>query len=99
MGTRARRPYVPRTMGWATVDTVRCKRCAVFTPTDDILYATSGDAYCSPCGAPPVSIRPPPPSPIAVSATRLKRNPIALATAAVFAVVASSFIAACASQL
>ena len=86
-------------MPWKSVDTVRCNRCAVFTPTDDILYTTSGDTYCNTCGAPPVSIRPPAPSPIAVSAARLKRNPFAVATAAVFAVIASSFIAACASQL
>jgi hypothetical protein len=86
-------------MSWASVDTVRCERCAVFTPTDDILFSTSGTAYCTTCGAPPISIRPPAPSPIAVSADRLKRSPVALAAAAVFAVVASCFVAACASQL
>jgi hypothetical protein len=86
-------------MPWKSVDTVRCERCAVFTPTDDILYTTSGTAYCSECGAPPVSIRPPAPSPIAVSTARLKRNPVAVATAVVAAVVASFFVAACASQL
>lgn len=98
MGKGRGRSYDARTMGWKMVDTVRCSRCAVFTPTDDLLYTTSGDAYCSTCGAPPVSIRPAV-SPIAVSAARLKRSPVALAAAAVFAVVASSFIAACASQL
>ena len=89
-------------MTWKSVDTVRCDRCAVFTPTVDILYTTSGDVYCTTCGAPPVSIRPPAPSPIAVSAARLahlKRNPVFVATAAVAAVVASFFMAACASQL
>jgi hypothetical protein len=89
-------------MTWKSVDTVRCNRCAVFTPTDDILYTTSGDTYCTTCGAPPVSIRPPAPSPIAVSAARLnhlKRSPVAVAAAVVFAVVTSSFVAACASQL
>lgn len=99
MGERARRPYVARTMGWAMVNTTRCNRCAVFTPTDDILYTTSGDAYCTTCGAPPVSIRPPAPSPIAISAARFKRNPVFVAAAAVAAVVASFFMAACASQL
>ena len=86
-------------MPWKNVDTVRCARCAVFTPTEDILYTTSGATYCNTCGAPPVSIRPPAPSPIAVSAARLKRNPVFVAAAAVAAVVASFFMAACASQL
>lgn len=86
-------------MSWKSVDTVRCSRCAVFTPTDDILYTTSGDAYCDRCGAPPVSIRPPAPSPFAVQTGSLKKNPFVVATAAVLAVIASSFIAACASQL
>ena len=86
-------------MTWKSVDTVRCNRCAVFTPTDDILYTTSGDVYCTTCGAPPVSIRPPAASPIAVSAARLKKNPVFVAGAAVAAVVASCFMAACVSQL
>ena len=87
---------------WKSVDTVRCIRCRVFTPTDDILYTTSGNAWCTHCGAPPVSIRPPPPSPIAVSAARLahlKKNPVFVAAAAVAAIVMSFFMAACASQL
>lgn len=86
-------------MAWKSVDTVRCAPCAVFTPTDDILYTTSGEAYCTACGAPPVSIRPPAPSPIAVTTARLKRNPVLVAAAAVAAIVASFFVAACASQL
>jgi hypothetical protein len=89
-------------MTWKSVDTVRCERCAVFTPTDDILYTTSGTIYCTTCGAPPVSVRPPPPSPIAVSAARLahlKKNPVVVAAAAVAAIVMSFFVAACASQL
>jgi hypothetical protein len=87
-------------MAWTSIDTVRCVRCAVFTPTDDILYTTSGDAYCTTCGAPPVSMRRPV-SPIAVSTARahLKKNPVFVAAAAVAAVVASFFVAACASQL
>jgi hypothetical protein len=85
-------------MAWKSVDTVRCIRCAVFTPTDDILYTTSGDAYCTTCGAPPVSIRPPV-SPIAVSTAHLRKSPVAIAAAAVLAVVMSFFVAACASQL
>jgi hypothetical protein len=95
----ASRVYFAGTMTWKSVDTVRCERCAVFTPTDDILYTTSGTIYCTTCGAPPVSIRPPPPSPIAVSTARFKRSPVAIAFAAVAAIVMSSFIAACASQL
>lgn len=86
-------------MTWKSVDTVRCDRCAVFTPTDDILYTTDGDSYCTTCGAPPVSIRPPVASPIAVSAARLRKSPLLVATAAVAAVIASFFMAACASQL
>jgi hypothetical protein len=89
-------------MPWKTVDTVRCERCAVFTPTDDILYTTSGGVYCSTCGAPPVSIRPPAPSPIAVSAARLARlktNPVVVVAAAVAAIIMTFFMAACASQL
>ena len=92
-------------MAWKSVDTVRCERCAVFTPTDDILYTTSGTTYCTTCGAPPVSfasIRPPAPSPIAISAARLahlKKDPVFVAAAAVAAIVASFFMAACASQL
>ena len=79
-------------MPWMSVDTVRCERCAVFTPTDEVLYTTSGDVYCTSCGAPPVPIRPP-------VASQLKKNPIFVAAAAVAAVVASCFMAACASQL
>lgn len=86
-------------MTWMSVDTVRCERCAVFTPTDEILYTTSGATYCTTCGVPPVSIRPPAASPIAVSAARLKKSPVFVAAAAVAAVVASCFMAACASQL
>lgn len=77
-------------MPWTIVDTVRCERCAVFTPVDDILHATNGDAYCTTCGPPPVSVRPP---------ARLKKHPVFVTAAVVCAVVAGFFVAACASQL
>ena len=83
-------------MGWKSVDTVRCNRCAVFTPTDDIRYATTGDAYCTTCGLPPVSIRP---YVVMTPLSRLKKNPVAMTAVAMAAVVASCFMAACASQL
>ena len=87
-------------MTWKSVDTLRCNRCAVFTPTDDILYTTNGETYCTTCGAPPVSIRPPvSPIAVALSKARIKKSPFFVAAAAVAAVVASSFMAACASQL
>lgn len=40
-------------MSWQTIDTVRCARCRVFTPTDDLRRAADGTIYCVPCGAPP----------------------------------------------
>lgn len=86
-------------MGWKSVDTVRCNRCAVFTPTDDIRYATTGDAYCTTCGVPPVSIRPYVATAGGLRLSRLKNNPVAMTAVAIAAVVASCFMAACASQL
>jgi len=67
---------------WMQIDTVRCTRCAVFQPSDDILYASNGSTYCGSCGPPPVSI-----SPIAIAP---RRSPLAIAAgicAAIFVAV------------
>jgi hypothetical protein len=85
-------------MGWKMVDTVRCSRCDVFTPTDDMLYASDGSTYCGACGPPPISIAPI----FRVSRfdfKEMKRHPFFVACAAVALIVTSSFVAAFASQL
>lgn len=86
-------------MSWQTIDTVRCTRCAVFTPTDDLAFATDGSTYCVSCGPPPVIdleslVSDPPRRP-----RNLARSPLAIAAAAVAFTIAGFFVAACASQL
>ena len=38
--------------GWDTVETARCTRCAIYTPTCHLVLAPDGRAYCLSCGAP-----------------------------------------------
>ena len=38
--------------GWETVETARCARCAVYTPTCDVVLGPDGRPYCLSCGAP-----------------------------------------------
>lgn len=41
--------------GWETLDTARCERCAIYTPTSDLVLGPDGRPYCLTCGAPPVA--------------------------------------------
>jgi hypothetical protein len=44
--------------GWETVDTARCTRCAIYTPTSDLVLGPDQKPYCIACG-PPVRTAPP----------------------------------------
>jgi hypothetical protein len=77
-------------MGWQAIDTVRCARCAVFTPTDDLRRAADGTVFCVTCGPPPTVDREdlatePPARPLA-------RSPLAIA-AAICAGIFAVFVA------
>jgi len=78
--------------GWASIDTVRCDRCAIFTPTDDLRFATDGSTYCERCGPPVVAPAPAarPPT-MALRRLRLPRSPLAIA-AAICAAIFVAFV-------
>lgn len=46
--------------GWKQVDTARCERCSVYTPTTDLVFSTDGRPFCTGCGVPKTA---PPPRP------------------------------------
>lgn len=42
--------------GWKQVDTARCERCSVYTPTMDLVFSEDGRPYCTSCGVPPARV-------------------------------------------
>jgi hypothetical protein len=38
--------------GWKDVETARCTRCAIYTPTTDLVRAADDRLYCTECGVP-----------------------------------------------
>lgn len=46
--------------GWKQVDTARCERCAVYTPTTDLVFSADGRPFCSVCGVPKTAAPPAP---------------------------------------
>jgi hypothetical protein len=59
-------------MSWRSIETVRCERCAVFTPSDEVQFAVDGTTYCVTCGPPSVAMArtwtPAVPRPVAAAA-------------------------------
>lgn len=37
-------------MGWTNVDTAKCGRCAVYTPTNELVFSSDGRPFCTTCG-------------------------------------------------
>lgn len=100
--------------GWKQVDTARCERCSVYTPTTDLVFSSDGRPYCSTCGVPKTAAKPAPKARVYVPAadvnvssdwaaspyarTRLDHH--ARVAALVMVVITLCFpLAACVSQL
>ena len=92
--------------GWETVETARCARCAIYTPTSDVVLGPDGRPYCLSCGAPRVTAARSPASARQpfddewVRPSNARTNPrVRLAVALMLVVTLAFPLAACVSQL
>jgi hypothetical protein len=92
-----REPYFPVMGGWTFVETVRCARCRVFTPENEVVSHGNGRRLCLGCAPLEASswVAPPIPS---YEALRT-RGPVRVVAAVMLLLTMAFPFAACVSQL
>lgn len=86
-------------MGWSSVDTAKCGRCAVYTPTNELVFSPDGRAFCTACGVPRVVVAEEWVTPeFRPSFTKRLAHPARVAALVMLAVTLSFPLAACISS-